>query len=378
MNGINCAICDVSINADNDTKEHLIPNAVGGRKKIRGFICNSCNNTTGSAWDSVLVEQLNPMCLLFGISRERGSVRSQVVETTGGERLQLNAEGSMSIEKPLYREEKIGEGVRVSITARNMNEAKKMLRGVKGKYPSIEIEEVLSKAEAQSRYCSDMLKFNLEFGGAEAGRSIVKTALALAVDSGVSLDQCQNALEYLRNPDGEACFGYYYATDLVLNRPEGVALHCVSIKGDPCSGLLLGYVEYFGVRRMVLCLGERYSGNELTRTYAINPVTGEELALDVDINLTLEEVHAAYRYEMIPSDSMESAFGKVIPLAIKTSLEKEQDRVLKEAVAFAIQNCGAKEGDTLQPEHIREASKLIAEKMMPFILHHLQLPKQQP
>ena len=32
MNSQKCALCDVEITDTNDTKEHLIPNAIGGRK----------------------------------------------------------------------------------------------------------------------------------------------------------------------------------------------------------------------------------------------------------------------------------------------------------------------------------------------------------
>ena len=73
-----CALCDMEITEKNDTKEHLIPNAIGGRKKIKGFICNSCNKASGDNWDSELAKQLNPFSLFFGITRERGEAPSQL------------------------------------------------------------------------------------------------------------------------------------------------------------------------------------------------------------------------------------------------------------------------------------------------------------
>ncbi|MEI8647094.1 HNH endonuclease [Paraglaciecola sp. Hal342] len=32
-----CVLCDVKISKDNDTREHLIPNAIGGRKKLEAL-----------------------------------------------------------------------------------------------------------------------------------------------------------------------------------------------------------------------------------------------------------------------------------------------------------------------------------------------------
>ena len=38
-----CAFCEKSLSGKNRTKEHIIPNALGGRKKTVEFICNTCS-----------------------------------------------------------------------------------------------------------------------------------------------------------------------------------------------------------------------------------------------------------------------------------------------------------------------------------------------
>ena len=86
-----CALCDAEITKNNDTREHLIPNAIGGRKKVKGFICNSCNNKSGAEWDADLANKLNPLSLFFRIQREQGEVPPQSFSTTGGEEYTLNA-----------------------------------------------------------------------------------------------------------------------------------------------------------------------------------------------------------------------------------------------------------------------------------------------
>lgn len=366
-----CALCDVEITNSNDTKEHLIPNAIGGRKKIKGFICNTCNNKSGDDWESELAKQLNPLSLFFGISRERGAPPSQTFETTGGDKLKLNADGSMDIEKPTYIEKPLesGAGVQIQMRARSMSEAKRMLKGVKRKYPQVNLDDLIDNAKSESSYCPDMLNFNFSFGGHEAGRSIVKSALALAVESGISAKSCSEALDYLKNEEAEACFGYFYEKDLIKNRPEGVPLHCISIKASPETKTVLAYVEYYSVQRMVLCLSSSYSGKKINRTYSINPVNGQELDIDVGLDLSMQDIEASYRYEKIPKGSVEDAFSKVIPAGMKASFEKEKKRVLNEAVLHAFSSCGAKEGEMLMPEHINKLTGLVMEKLEPFILH---------
>ena len=51
-----CALCGVLITEENNSKEHIIPNAIGGKKKISNFICEECNNRSGNEWESDLTE----------------------------------------------------------------------------------------------------------------------------------------------------------------------------------------------------------------------------------------------------------------------------------------------------------------------------------
>ena len=63
-----CFLCDKNLNKNNDSKEHIIKNSIGGRRKVKGFICDSCNNKTGNEWDNEIDKLLGEYCsLLFQI-----------------------------------------------------------------------------------------------------------------------------------------------------------------------------------------------------------------------------------------------------------------------------------------------------------------------
>ena len=76
--------CGKVLTSNNVSKEHIIPNAIGGKKGVSGFICDRCNNETGAAWDAELARQLNPISLCLGIRRTRGKVPPQVFPTSSG------------------------------------------------------------------------------------------------------------------------------------------------------------------------------------------------------------------------------------------------------------------------------------------------------
>jgi len=376
---MDCALCDKFISAEIDSEEHLILNAIGGRRKVPGILCITCNSTAGDEWDSELANQLNSLSLLFNIKRQRGKAPALKVETTAGEKLKLHHDGSLSLAEPTYLAIP-GEGTtQIKIVARSKAEAKIMLTGAKKKYPSIDVDATLAAAEEQFTYPTGAINFPLIIGGTQGGRSLVKSALCFAASNGVDPRACTNARNYLRSQTAEPCFGYYYARDLLQSRPAQVPLHCVAVSNKGTDGQLLGYVEFFGFHRAVICLADAYSGPDIHCAYAIDPVSGIELKIDFELRLSREELAATYAYERIPDGAMVQAFNTVFAEAHKKSFEREKDRAISEAVRYAFKNCGAAQGDILTSDHLKKFSGLMAQKMMPFLMRfaanrHRQVP----
>ena len=377
--GQRCVVCDESISAHNDSREHVMPEAIGGRVAVKGFICRTCNNGTGHTWDAKLASQLHPLRLMFGVQRQRGSTPGLAITTTAGEDLVITADGPLTLARPSFSEETGPEGIKIQIVARSMDEATRILAGVKRKYPKLDVDRILADAQMSTSYPKGLVHHRLDFGGEISGRSIVKSVLAMAHHAGIPTDICHDALGYLRNSSATPCFGYYQATDLVLDRPPEVPLNCVSVEANPDTGLILGYAEYFGVQRVVVCLGRRYAGGPVRACYAVDPRTGTRLDLSIRLGFGEAEIKAIYEYKMIPDGAIQEAFAKVMPAAIKRKFEAERDRVVGEAAEYAFANCGAKPGEMLTEEHVTKLSRLVAEKLTPFILHNVaRRPQRLP
>lgn len=107
-----CAICNTTISIENDSKEHVIPRAIGGYLKVKGFICKSCNNDAGRTWDAELASQLLPLSHLFGVSRQGGDPLPDLpIITSSGEKLIMKPDGGFSPNKPSFSEEITADGV---------------------------------------------------------------------------------------------------------------------------------------------------------------------------------------------------------------------------------------------------------------------------
>lgn len=372
----NCALCDSPISRENDSEEHIIPNAIGGRKKVSGFICKPCNDQSGHTWDAALAEEARPLCLLLRIKRGRGETPSQTFETIGGRAIRLNYDGTMnSAEAKAVETQKDGKTY-IDVKARTPQEARRLLNGFKRKYPDLDIDGIVQKIDSQPVYLNDPLKMSFSFGGPDMGRSFVKSALALAFQNNINPSLCPQALQYLKDQTAEPCFGFYFEKDLILNRPSGRVFHCVAISGNSKTGLLLAYIEYFCAQRVVVCLSNSYSGPDVHDNYAVDPIAGQELDLKFEIPLTREDIAAIYRYEKIPDGAQEAAFRVPMEIARKMDFESDKNRAINSAVDYAIKNCGAAENEIISEEQAYKLSKLAAEKMIPFFRQYATRPNR--
>ena len=367
--------CGNSLTEDTSTYEHVIPNAIGGRKKVTGFICNSCNNRTGAVWDAELAKQLNPLGLLLGIRRQRGDVPSQVFSTSSGGEVQLLSDGNRTIAKPSHELTTDGDNTHIRVHARTMRELRSLINGMRRKCPSLRnrsLDDLMSTAKAASHYSSDWTELDLEIGGVRAGRSLVRSAVALAYDAGIDPNNCDLALDYLLNEEAEACFGYYYDKDrdLVINRPEKKPFHCVCVQGNPETGTILGYVELYSLHRAVMCLSESYSGRAFTNVYAIDPVKGEEVDLEIDLDLTISDIRSAYSYEKCDEGIRVAAASSLFECIVGADFNRALDRNIRGAVESAFAKCGAEQGEYLTDAQLQQLIEDIVQDLTPFIEHN--------
>lgn len=352
-----CAICSILLNDSNNTKEHVIPNAIGGVKKIKNFICNRCNNESGANWDFELCGQLEHFSLLFQINRDRGSLSKKEFKTVDGRKIRVLPDGSMEHTKPTINLEEHAKGAKVHVSARNIKEAKQIVSGLSQKmsekYPKakpIDIDAIEFKA--QREYLESPLEISKSYGGLSAGRSTVKSALAMVAESGVDVRCCEKAIPFLGGSKGsEPCFGFYYdKSDLVLNRPEGLPFHCVHVESDEQEKLIKGYVEYFGHLRYVLLLSSNYSGRSFRASYSINPLTGEELKLDINISLTKSDILDCYQYKRYDADVLNTAMGSILGTLAAIDRERQTEKEIHLAYEYALNKMGVTGDEELTKE----------------------------
>ena len=367
--------CGKVLTSNNVSKEHIIPNAIGGKKFVSGFICDRCNNETGAAWDAELARQLNPIGLYLGIRRTRGKVHPQVFPTSSGGEVQVHPGGRMTIAKPSFDKTVDGNTTHIRVHARSEQELRKVMKGLIRKHApskSEDLDDLVAAAQTSPYYSDDMIGIDLVCQGPKAGRSLVKSAVALTFDAGIDPNTCDLALDYLRTESGEPCFGYYYDSnnDIVSNRPAKTPFHCVHVNGDPDTGMILGYIELYGLHRMVMCLSESYWGHAFTNTYAINPVKGDELDLDIKMNLSKSDIRSAYNHEKCDDEARTLAAMNLFDYIQEIDFDRALDQAINYAAGAAWAKLDPNQDGHLTSEQINRLIDDAMQEMAPFIRHH--------
>lgn len=375
MTLFHCALCNQVLTPGNNSREHLLPNGIGGQKTVRNVLCKPCNDRTGAEWDAIVSKQFNLLNLLFAIKRDRGSVQAEDYTTVSGQKVRKHPEGHLTLPRQEPVRTQTDQGLRIETRVTTEQEAKAFLLGIKRRYPQVDVDEHMRNIRVEHSYLSDPIFTQLAPGGPQAGRSFVKSAYTLAVSSGVKPDVCIEARAYLLHEAGTPCFDYFYKKNLVINRPTDKVFHCVAVEGNPTTGQLIGYVELYSTWRMVICLSSRYEGEPFQSSYAVNPATGKEIKLLFDIHFSRDELRAACSNKDDYTDELLKACNAMMAIGYPASLERERERVFRRAVATAMDRLALSAGDSLLPGQLPEFSRILTEEVMPCLLHQLPMSK---
>lgn len=371
-----CALCPAELTADNYTGEHIIPHALGGRRKVPYFICRQCNSEAGEVWDAELVKQLNWFAVALNISRQKGVPASQAVTTVSGEKLLMHPDGTLSPMAVNFSEATTEDGrAKISFNARTIPEARQILKGVAKKYPKSDLEVMAADLRTTSRPLDEPIHMTISVGGHLTGRSITKTAVAMASHMGIAMADCAMALRYLVDPASEVVWSAFHLRDLLVHRSAGHLCHVVAVAGDADSGRLLGYVEFFGAFRFVVILSQDYQGPVVQKSYTLDPVSGEELAVDVALSLSTAELDLVLKGDAGPIDGRIADLNLVMPYILDARNKQGREVLMKELIAETFAEFGVQAGESLSSDSFPEFSKRVAEKAVDRLMRpHLASP----
>lgn len=179
-----CIFCETEL-TDQTKPEHILLNALGGRKTTRWAICSQHNNDFGATIDKALAEMVvtfrNLLQLESGTGKPTPSIQTM---NEAGERLKLRSDGKPElIEKPFEVAQREKGDFEIRINARNEADIRRAVPHIAAQ-TSISEDDVWTQlaqggSGARVRRSAGRIPQHLQLGGEMSLRAMCKAALCL-------------------------------------------------------------------------------------------------------------------------------------------------------------------------------------------------------
>jgi hypothetical protein len=281
-----CYVCRSSPRPEAWSEEHVIPNALGGRWRVRGLLCRQCNHELGHTIDATLSKELGAWMNLLSLSRERGDVPDEIVSLEGRGDFIRGADGTLRMKHPKVHEQRDGNQVSISIQARSMSEARRLVEGYKRKYgDKVDVNAWMAPLTQTVEYVSTQTIYEARgVGSPETLRAVAKIAANAYLAWGGSPEDVSDAAHYIRGDTKAHLARWYFEADPLQDRKHNSVTHVIAVRGDPDIGTLWAYVELFRAYRFVVQLCRSYKGARLEKDFVYDLCTASTTPAPVAFN----------------------------------------------------------------------------------------------
>jgi hypothetical protein len=359
-----CYRCDNNITAENESEEHIILNACGGRLKSKNLLCITCNNIYGSKFDAQLAKQTNDLANLLMIKRDNGEPQPiKVTAKKNGKDYYLALGGKPLASKPEISEEKVGERIQLSITAKNESQLRSILNGYKRKkYPDLNVEESIRSAKPSNEHIGPVT-IQSKIGGPEVFKSIAKTAINFFIYKGGEKRHIQHLLPYLESEEELDIVWMHYPDENPYDISDNEVNHIIHLIGNSSDKILYVYIELFNVHNFIVKLNDNYHGPEYNETYIWNLIENKESTKTINLNYSREQLLTLFdNKNFIPIKNIQDRIQRILSILMKRKFNLAINKALSRVVL---------EGDTLTEENLNRITKAIGEEISTIIIDHL-------
>lgn len=352
-----CYVCEEEISRENETEEHILLNAIGGRLKSKQLICKGCNSDFGSEIDDSLARQLNPIANLLDIKRDRGNPQN-VKGTYNNKDILIEPGGKLKLARPYVEK---NENM-FHIEASSERQAKEVLKGLKRKHPEINIDEQIKNADRNKSYLPSV-KINMDFGGEEASRALCKMAVNFFIYHGGKPEEVKHLLPYIKGSAEEAEVYFYYPKSEVFYKGEKEVLHTLILAGDPQRKYLYVYVELFNEFKMVVFINREYEGEAIYQSYHYNVVTNEVVEYDEPVKIPSQQLKR-YKSKNIDVKKFEERMKHLLQRVDKIIVDKRINEITTNAMKEMTEKYPQEENPYITKEMCAFLANRVAEEFV--------------
>lgn len=284
-----CYLCDKVLCDWNSSKEHIIPNALGGHLKSQHILCKECNSILGEELDNILSSRIN-LPTLLDIKRDRGKTKEIVGKTQSGKKYLIDRNLKPKNEKI---ETKILENGKRSIIVRDEKEARKILKQIKKKNPKINVESELSKIKWKNEYIDEPLFFKNDIlDGKEAFRAITKIAIGFYCNALNDTINIRHLIPFLKNEEDRYIVYHYFPDEKIYQPQDGEVSHIIYLKGNKSERILTCYIELYNCHNFLVVLNNNYMGFDFAISYGYDLLKEMEITPSFEFEISRDELES--------------------------------------------------------------------------------------
>jgi hypothetical protein len=308
---IYCYRCNIEITKENESNEHIIINAIGGRLKSKKLLCQKCNSNFGKESDSCLASQLNDFMVLLKIPRNRGKSQPMIGKDINGVEYNANI-NKIKLKNTVTKIENNA----FSIESSSEKEMKKAVKGLCRKYNKSDSDNLYNDVNWKNEEFNKPLFFNMEIGGDKLKKAICKCAINFYIHKGGDKKFVKKILSHMeRGQNLDFVMPYY--KDNIYNIKDCECFHTLYIRGDKVEKILYAYIDYFNVVKYIVILNDKYGGKNISYQYQYDLLNNAEIYKKIELNCTSYYISNLKNIKNNLSRGFDRCFNRILILAKK-------------------------------------------------------------
>lgn len=316
------------------SREHVIPNAIGGKLKSNVILCKSCNSRLGNSIDGVLAKNLGKYMTMFAFNRERGKNQSiELFDAINNDKYKL-FDNRLEMIKPYVEEIKNDSDVKIEIIARSDKEASKIVKGFQKKY-NLTDDEIKTSFKTKKRKferLNKIVSISLEFGGIDFYRAIGKIALCYYSITNDDFDGLNDIVGYVNGdciPE-KNIVTMYYSEDNMSQWNNDAIFHYIGIKKH--DDWIIGYIELFKVFKFVVKIKKVDNKKNINEARYYEWLTDEKY-LENELDPYLNNIDNIFSKEIFDYlDEFTIEINGLMAIAYKTMEQREVNRSISRII----------------------------------------------
>jgi hypothetical protein len=372
---VKCLFCE-SVLTDDTKPEHILLNALGGRKTSRRLICSSHNEAFGGSIDKAMAEQVAVLRNMLQLDSGTGNDPPMLKGIdAGGEKVNFRSDGVPELAgKPFTITDRGDGSFALQVQARSEEEFIRLIPHIaaKLKIPEDQLRQMLTSANAG--YITKRpgpVHHPLAFGGPDAVRSITKSCLelwAVAVGNdevrGPAYQEARSFVLAYAEPFNAARIhldSRFLPDADELKRHFGNLFNLIYIKSDP-AGRVIAHFTLYNMIAWTVVLAER--GGTPNRKIGLvnNPldptVWSDTIADEIDID---------FAWLAAPDHSLERARNRVIAVG-REYVERTRPAEIGRIVDEVFDKYGIPEGALVGDAALKPMWNELAQRMASWAL----------